>query len=340
MNTGQGSKSSHTSEALPFAAEVYRTSEPARQSSEIDELRVEMRNEVRALRAHVTRAGSAGTLDLGREIATLRAMLSEIAPPPAPAKRGDRIATFMRTRGIEGAAAARITARAKESLENDPLPKLRGALAELIPLAPWNDRFEGRRIVAAIGPSGVGKTTTVAKLAARARVEGKSVALVSCDGFRVGAVDQLERYADLLGATFHVARSSAELAAVLEVETADVVFVDTSGRPPSATAPEAALAARRKKDAPVPVEVLLCVPASIRAADAARTMAIFAPLTPTAVCVTKLDETDAPSGLVHGPWAAQVPLAVICTGPRVPEDVAPATSEAFNGALGLDGSIT
>jgi flagellar biosynthesis protein FlhF len=340
MNTGHGSRNQNTSQALPFAAEVYRTAEPERQSSEIDELRTEMRNEVRALRAHVTRSGSAGTLDLGREIATLRAMLAEMTPAPAPAKRGDRIAAFLKARGVEGSAAARITVRAKESLECEPYAKLRSAIAEAVPLAPWNDQAEGRRIVAVVGPSGVGKTTTVAKLAARARVNGKSVALVSCDGFRVGAVDQLERYSELLGATFHVARTSGELAAVLEVETADVVFVDTSGRPPTATAPEAALAARRKKDAPVPVEVILCVPASIRAADAARAMAIFAPLCPTAVCVTKLDETEAPSGIIHGPWAAHCPLAILCSGPRVPEDIGPATPEAVNTALGLDGSAT
>jgi flagellar biosynthesis protein FlhF len=336
MNTGQGSRGQHTPDALPFAAEVYRSTEPPRQSTELDELRAEMRNEVRALRAHVTRAS--GAHDLSREIAAIRATLEEMGSPQP--KRGDRIATLLRARGIEGSAATRIAARAKESPESDAGARLRAALADVVALAPWDEEAGGRRIVAMVGASGVGKTTTVAKLAARARVKGKSVGLISCDGYRVGAVDQLERYADLLGATFDVARTSAELAALLEEQTAEVVFVDTSGRPPVATAPEAALAARRKKDAPVHVEVILCVPASIRAADAVRVAGIFASLTPTGVCVTKLDETDAPSGLVHGPWAARRPLAIICNGPRVPEDVAPASLEALMGALGLEGRNT
>jgi flagellar biosynthesis protein FlhF len=82
------------------------------------------------------------------------------------------------------------------------------------------------------------------------------------------------------------------------------------------------------------------MPASIRAADAARVVAIFAPLAPTAVCITKLDETETPSGLVHGPFAARRPLSVICNGPRVPEDITTASLEAITGALGLDGSAT
>ena len=336
MNTGHGSKGQHAPEALPFAAEVYRSTEPPRQTTDLDELRAELKNEVRALRAHVTRASA--TQDLGREIAAIRATLEEMGSPQA--KRGDRIAALLRLRGIEGSAATRIAARAKESPESDAGARLRAALADVVPLAPWNEQAEGRRIIAMVGASGVGKTTTVAKLAARARMNGQSVALISCDCFRVGAVDQLERYADLLGATFDVARTSAELAALLEEETADVVFVDTSGRPPVATAPEAALAARRKKDAPVHVEVMLCMPASIRAADAVRVVGIFAPLAPTSVCVTKLDETESPSGLVHGPWAARRPLAVICNGPRVPEDVAPASLDALMDALGLNGRCT
>ena len=331
MNTGHGSKSQNAHEFLPFAAEVYRSAEPAEREPGLDDLRAEMRNEVRSLRAHLTRAN--GTGEIGREIAAIRAALEGLAPVPVPVKRSDRVAAILRNRGIEGPAAVRIAARAKESAEPEIGSKIDAALAETVALAPWDDAFVGRRIVALVGPSGVGKTTTVAKLAAAARMNGKSVALVSCDGFRVGAVDQLERYAELLGATFHVARTSSELADVLEAETADVVFVDTSGRPPSATQPEAALAARRKKGAPVPVEVLLCLPASIRLADAARAVGVFASLVPTGICITKLDETASPSGLVHGPWAAKLPLAVMCAGPRVPEDITPATRAAFLAAL-------
>lgn len=331
MNTGYRSRAASPSrDAQPFASEVYRGGEE-REPSEVDALRIDMRNEVRALRTLISR--NSGTQELGRELAAIRAALDDMTAGAAPAKKGDRIGAWLRARGIEGGAAGRIAALAKNSPDEDPAAAIGNAIAEVITLQPWVDDFEGRRIIALIGTSGVGKTTTVAKLAARARMLGKSVALVSCDGYRVGAVGQLERYAELLSARFHVARSAPELAAILEDETADVVFVDTSGRPPTPTAPEAALAARRKKGAPVPVEVVLCMPASIRSADAARVVATFGSLAPTSVCVTKLDETVTPGGLVHAAFAAKRPLTLLCNGPRVPEDVTPATPADFGAAL-------
>ena len=330
MNAGHGIKQPSSPDPLPFAPGVYRTASEDRQPDEVDSLRIDMKNEVRALRTLIGR--SSGTVDLARELLAIRAALADMATE-AP-KKGDRTMAWLRARGIEGPVANRIAALARAKPGSDLAARLEAAIGEAISVAPWSDDHEGRRIVAAVGSSGVGKTTTVAKLAARARILGKSVSLVSCDGFRVGAVDQLERYSVLLGASFHVARTASELAAVLEEETADVVFVDTSGRPPEPTAPEAALAARRKKGAPVPVEVLLCITAATRAPDAVRIAATFASLTPTLVCVTKLDETVSPSALVVGPWAAKLPLALLCGGPRVPEDVAPADMGALMRALG------
>jgi flagellar biosynthesis protein FlhF len=72
--------------------------------------------------------------------------------------------------------------------------------------------------------------------------------------------------------------------------------------------------------------VLLCVPASIRAVDAARVARLYGVLSPTSLVSTKLDETEAPAGLVHAAWAARLPYSVLCFGQRVPEDVGPATA--------------
>jgi flagellar biosynthesis protein FlhF len=149
----------------------------------------------------------------------------------------------------------------------------------------------------------------------------------------VGAIDQLGRYADLMGASFHAASSQDELIDILAHEKADVVIVDTSGRPvaPEATeavfgAPDIRSCASNTFDA---VEVLLCVPASLRAADAARVSQQFAVVQPTAIAVTKLDETDAPAGIAHAAFATRLPITTICSGQRVPEDIAPATDEAL-----------
>lgn len=79
--------------------------------------------------------------------------------------------------------------------------------------------------------------------------------------------------------------------------------------------------------------------AATRAADAARIAATFGPLAPTAVCVTKIDETVAPSALVHAPFHSKKPLALMCNGPRVPEDVACATPDAVVEALRISEGV-
>lgn len=336
MNIGQGTKNPlHRGDSLPFAASVYRTE--THDSGEVDMLRVELRNEVRALRTLMSRSNQNDSL--GAELAAIRAALDEMAPETP---KRDRTATWLRARAIEGSVARRVVALTKASQQTELAARIREAITQLVAVDPWTHDGPGRRIVALVGPAGVGKTTTVAKLAARAKMAGLSIGMVSCDSFRVGAIDQLERYADLIGANFNVARTANELAGVLEDETSDIVFVDTAGRAPAAGTPEAALIARRKRTTvgkgsdgitravgPIPVEVMLCMPAATRAPDAARIASIYAPVAPTSVCITKIDDTASPSALVHGPFAARRPLKVLCHGPRVPEDVTPATHDAL-----------
>jgi flagellar biosynthesis protein FlhF len=71
--------------------------------------------------------------------------------------------------------------------------------------------------------------------------------------------------------------------------------------------------------------VLLCMPASVRWGDAVRATKAFAAAKPVAVAVTKTDETDAPAGILHAVLASKLPLSILCTGPRVPEDIEAAT---------------
>jgi flagellar biosynthesis protein FlhF len=327
MNTGHPAARNRTDASLPFAPSVYKAESPE-PSSEIDALRAELRSEVRALRSLVSRGAAGG--DLGSELAGIRAALDDLASMRVvldevlSGTKRDRVSAILRARGIEGAAASRLRAAAAERTEGDPAERLRAAVGEVIAVAAWPLARHEPSVVAAVGPAGVGKTTTIAKLAARARMEGRSVAFVTCDGFRVGAVDQLERYAELLGADVHVARGPADLRGLLDEATADIVFVDTSGQQPTASSPEASLRALRRGAFTRPIDVLLCMPAAARATDAARIAAAFGQASPTAVCITKLDETAMPAGLAHGPLAAKLPLAVLAFGPRVPEDVSAA----------------
>jgi flagellar biosynthesis protein FlhF len=164
-------------------------------------------------------------------------------------------------------------------------------------------------------------------------MDGRTVTLVGCDSFRVGAMEQLACYAGLMGAELATARTSDELRAILDNASTDVVIVDTSGRPPTADGVEIALFPARRAGREVSTtrsrHVLLCVPAALRSHDAVRVAKRYGALAPTSLAITKIDETEAPAGIVHASWATRLPVSVTCFGQRVPEDIAPATVGAL-----------
>lgn len=335
-------------EAL-FAPAVYADEEeptvPRRGAidDEIAQLRTELRGEARALRLAIARPAKVPA-ELLAELTTLRATVDELLAAP---KRGDAALAAIRARGIEGAAASALARHAKDAdgaKGARAVEKLRAACASFVRTTPpvLPGAGEERSIVALVGPAGVGKTTTAAKLAAHARMARRSVALVSCDAFRVGAMDQLGKYAELMDARFHMATSPEELAEILRREDADVIIVDTSGRPIEPDATEGQLGApelRSLERTGRRVEVLLCVPASLRASDATRVHRDFARAMPTALAITKIDETDAPSGIAHAVFATRLPVSTLCAGQCVPEDIAPATADAVADLLFPEASM-
>lgn len=322
---------SATKQEAFFAPEVYREESAARSErgavgDELGRLRSELRGEARALRSALARPRV--PQELVAEIATLRAAVDELLATP---KRGDAIAKAIRARGIEGAAGSALSRAAKRAGVGGDL---RAATASIVDTSPWPPSLanQGRALIALVGPAGVGKTTTAAKLAARALMAKKSVALVSCDAFRVGAMEQLGKYAELMDVRFHTAATQHELAEVVRTEDADVIIVDTSGRPVDPEATEAILGSeeiRSNKRSGRRVEVLLCVAASLRSADATRVRRDFATVKPTALVITKIDETDAPAGIIHAAFTTKLPISTLCTGQRVPEDISPATKESI-----------
>jgi len=333
-----------------FAAGVYeeederpRTPPPPRNyaaplplpgTGEISRLRNELRGETRMLRTAMQQPTRLPA-ELSAELATLRAAVDELLAKPA--KKGDAVTAALRTAGIEGGAAAAL-ARLTKGKRGGVNGKLRAAAQSFLRTSAWAPAMvkDGRTIIALVGPAGVGKTTTAAKLAARSIMAKKSVALISCDAYRVGAMDQLGEYADLMEARFHTAMNQQELLDILACETADVIIVDTSGRAIEPEATEAALGAielrgpRGENERAKPrVEVLLCVSASLRAADAGRIHRDFAIAQPTALTITKIDETDAPAGIIHAAFVTGLPISTACSGQRVPEDISQANTASL-----------
>ena len=179
-----------------------------------------------------------------------------------------------------------------------------------------------------VGPTGVGKTTTVAKIAANQLMhQRRRVALVTVDVFRIGAVQQLETYARLMGLPFFVATNpeEAKKCAYQAKQVADLVLVDTIGRSPKHTDQLASL--WELVAAMDPDEVLLTLPANGNPADLALAADQFSVFCPTSLIITKLDEATQTGVIVNLVTRLNLPVSYVTTGQNVPEDLEVPTSE-------------
>jgi flagellar biosynthesis protein FlhF len=190
--------------------------------------------------------------------------------------------------------------------------------------------------IALIGPTGVGKTTTIAKLAANFRVrEGKSVGFIAADTYRIAAVDQLKRYAELLGAPVKIVRSPDEMArAVGAFSNIDAVFIDTAGRSHRDETRMRELG--RILDAARADEVHLVLSLAAERQSLFSAIDRFTPLGATRVILTKLDEAERAGVVLQASARARLPVSYLTTGQEVPDDIEVADSARL-ARLILDG---
>lgn len=184
-------------------------------------------------------------------------------------------------------------------------------------------------ILAIIGSTGVGKTTTIAKLAARVALrERRRVELVTLDTYRIAAVEQLKTYAEIIGAGCHVVRSVLELDATLRKMPADAsVLIDTTGRNPHDLADQFELAdyLQRRSD----IRKCLAIQVTTHPQDAIAALRKFEMYGADCLALTKMDESTRSGAILEVVAASGLPLVYLCTGQRVPEDLQSATPETF-----------
>jgi flagellar biosynthesis protein FlhF len=177
-------------------------------------------------------------------------------------------------------------------------------------------------IMAIVGPTGAGKTTTIAKLAARwcMRHGSQDLALVSTDGYRIGARDQLMTYARILGAPMHAANSGKELARVLDrLKSKKMILIDTAGMGPRDVRLTEQLAALQLGAARA--RVLLALPAQGEGHALDEIVRAFARVTPVACILTKVDEAASLGAAISTTLRHRLKIAYVCDGQRVPEDL-------------------
>ncbi len=217
-------------------------------------------------------------------------------------------------RDVLAALGDTLTARTAWSA---PLKQLEGS----IPLCD-DDLIATGGVFAVVGPTGVGKTTTIAKLAARYALAGRpeDVALVTTDTFRIGAREQLETFGEILGSPVYQAGDASRLAEILKMlEGRRLVLIDTAGmgqRDVRLARQLSWLAAADSR-----VKVLLALPANGQTAGLQEIVEAFMAARPSACILTKTDEATSLGGALSALIRSRLPLAYVANGQRVPEDL-------------------
>lgn len=187
---------------------------------------------------------------------------------------------------------------------------------------------DGPKIVWFIGPTGVGKTTTIAKLAGKYCVEEKKkVALLTADTYRIAAAEQLRTYANILETPFRVIYTPEELqTAVNDYWDCDYIFIDTAGRSHQNAdqlekMKEMVAGLKRPED----YQVFLVLSATTKYRDLQRIADCYGEIADFELIFTKLDETEAVGDLLNMKLYTDAPIAYVTCGQNVPDDM-----EVFN----------
>ncbi|MCM2371492.1 flagellar biosynthesis protein FlhF [Aporhodopirellula aestuarii] len=202
----------------------------------------------------------------------------------------------------------------------------RAVARELNLCGPIRTQPGERHVVALVGPTGVGKTTTVAKLAAGFRIEARRrVGLLTIDTYRIAAVQQLKAYAEIMDLPMQVVESPDQMQSAMDqLGDVDLVLIDTAGRSPRSDARIDQLADFLR--AAHPDETHLVLSATSSSENILSTLSGFAPVRATSVILTKLDETPHTAGVLSALTAGErylsTPLSYITHGQQVPDDIA------------------
>jgi flagellar biosynthesis protein FlhF len=264
----------------------------------------------------------------------LQEMIDKLCSQPALAPRHDLPETLFRvfTDMIEAEVDEAIARDLVDRVRNDSGVHVADALLvkariaqlledEISVSGPITTSSEKCRLVALVGPTGVGKTTTIAKLAANYRLrEKKRVGLITVDTYRVAAVEQLRTYADIIDLPMEVVSTPREMReAVARMRNLDLVLMDTAGRSPRdeiKIQELRSLLAEAEAD-----DVLLVLSATAGTRSLIATAEKFAEVGTTGLILTKLDEATSLGHLVALAQHCRLPLSYLTDGQNVPDDI-------------------
>lgn len=254
------------------------------------------------------------------------------APARTTAPEVDTLTRELRANGVDDELVTQLLAPVKvAAARGESLDRLRARLSKTVAdgvscSGSFKLKKNASRILALVGPTGVGKTTTIAKLAALAYKQGVSVALITIDTFRIGAVAQLQTYSGIMNLPMEIAATPAELAEAIDAHAdKQLVFIDTAGRNPRDRTRIQEMKAFL--DVHPDIETHLCLSATTRDKELSQAVSRFGVLPISRLLFTKLDESMSFGCIVNTHLRNKLPLSYFTTGQRVPEDIETATPQ-------------
>ena len=284
------------------------SSSPREPSSRIEQLESEIQN-LKAMIAQLARQGVA--------------VVSDTVPSGVPAE--NRWMSLLKEAEVEEWVVRELLQSVPENALSEST--LQSLVAErLVTSGPIALQEAQPKVVMLVGPTGVGKTTTIAKLAAQyALLQKHRVGLITIDTYRIAAVEQLRTYSQIIDVPIRVVYSSNELpAAVREFASMDIVFVDTAGRSQRNTMQIGELKACCERLSTC--EVHLVLSSTTKTRDLYDIVERFSVMPLHRIIWTKLDESTAFGNILNVAVKHPLPISYVTTGQRVPEDVEVAES--------------
>lgn len=186
-------------------------------------------------------------------------------------------------------------------------------------------RKNQRKIMMMVGPTGVGKTTTIAKLAARCAYKLSSnykVGIITLDSFRVGAIEQLKSYTQIMRLPLEVVKKPEEMPdAILRLRDCNYIFIDTAGSSQYDFDKIEQLNQYSAKIDDLPMEKMLVLPANVKLSDLQEIYASYATLGIDNLIFTKLDETRSFGNLISFAHKSKKSICYLSIGQNVPDDL-------------------
>lgn len=195
---------------------------------------------------------------------------------------------------------------------------------------PLDKEYKLGKINAVIGPTGVGKTTTLAKIAAKQTLEEKkNVGMITMDTYRIGAVEQLRTYANILGTPFEIVNEPSEMRAKIEkLMHCDIILIDTLGTSPKNNSMIDDISSYFK-DVNVDVNKYLVLSISSDKDTSLSILERYKRLNYDALILTKLDEVENLSNMWYVLENNSLPIQFFCHGQDVPDDISDASMDSL-----------